>query len=65
MGFLDIFKQPQTPIVTTILPDMAKQEILQGRLPILKIDRIYLKQNEICHYIDKAIATGFDLYKYG
>lgn len=56
MGFLDLFNpQPKTPIVTTILPDIAKQEILRGRLPILKTNKIFLKNGEICHYIDKAI----------
>lgn len=55
MGLLDIFRQPKTPMVTTILPDVAKQEILSGRLPILRTDKIFLKQNEACHYIDKAI----------
>lgn len=55
MGFLDIFQSPKTPMVTTILPDAARQEILNGRLPILRTDKIFLKSNETCHYIDKAI----------
>lgn len=55
MGLLDIFKQPKTPIVQTILPDVAKQEILNGRLPILRTDKIFTKNGETCHYIDKAI----------
>lgn len=56
MGLLDLFNpQPQTPVVTTILPDIAKQEILKGRLPILKTKKIFLKNGEVCHYIDKAI----------
>ncbi len=55
MGFLDIFRSPKTPMVTTILPDAARQEILNGRLPILRTDKIFLKSNETCHYIDKAI----------
>lgn len=55
MGFLDIFRSPKTPTVTTILPDAARQEILNGRLPILKTDKVFLKSNESCHYIDKAI----------
>ena len=56
MGVLDLFNpQPKTPIVTTILPDIAKQEILRGRLPILKTNKIFLKNGEVCHYIDKAI----------
>ena len=55
MGLLDIFRQQKIPLITTILPDVAKQEILNGRLPILLTDKIFLKQNEVCHYIDKAI----------
>lgn len=55
MGFLDLFRQPQTPIVQSILPDVAKQEILRGRLPILNTNKIFLKNGEQCHYIDKAI----------
>lgn len=56
MGFLDLFRQqPTTPIVTSILPDIAKQEIMRGRLPILNTDKVFLKGGEVCHYIDKAI----------
>lgn len=55
MGLLDIFKSPKTPVVQTILPDVAKQEIMSGRLPILRTDKIFLKSGETCHYIDKAI----------
>lgn len=56
MGFLDLFSpQPTTPIVTSILPDVAKQEIMRGRLPILNTNKIFLKGGEQCHYIDKAI----------
>lgn len=56
MGLLDLFKkQPTTPIVTSILPDVAKQEIMYGRLPILNTNKIFLKAGEACHYIEKAI----------
>lgn len=56
MGFFDLFNpQPKTPMVTSILPDIAKQEIMQGRLPILNTNHIFLKSGEHCHYIDKAI----------
>lgn len=56
MGFFDLFKpQPTTPIVTTILPDVARQEIMRGRLPVLNTNKIFLKAGEQCHYIDKAI----------
>lgn len=56
MSFLDLFRQqPTMPIITSILPDIAKQEIMHGRLPILKTDKVFLKSGETCHYIDKAI----------
>lgn len=56
MGFLDLFNpQPKTSIVTTILSDITKQEILRGRLPILKTNKIFLKNGEVCHYIGKVI----------
>ena len=54
MGFLDIFK-PKAPMVQSILPQVAVDEILHGRLPILNTDKIFLKGGERCHYIDKAI----------
>lgn len=56
MGILDIFKEkPQAPMVQSILPDAAKQEIMKGRLPILNTNKIFLKDKEYCHYIEKAI----------
>ncbi len=54
MGLLDLFK-PKVPTVQSILPQPAVNEIMAGRLPILNTDRIFLKGNEKCHYIDKAI----------
>lgn len=56
MAIFDFFKQkPTTPTVSSILPDVAKQEILCGRLPVLNTNKIFLKSGEQCHYIDKAI----------
>lgn len=56
MGFLDLFKQqPSTPIVGSILPDAARQEIMCGRLPVLNTNKVFLKTGEQCHYIEKAI----------
>lgn len=55
MGLLDAFRQPKTPIVQTILPVAAQQEIMYGRLPILNTNKIFLKNGEKCHYVDKAI----------
>ena len=57
MGFLDLFKPHSSTSVTvsSILPDIARQEILKGRLPVLNTDKLFLKSGEQCHYIDKAI----------
>lgn len=56
MGLFDLFKpQPTTPTIVGILPAPAKQEILNGRLPILNTNKIFLKSGEQCHYIEKAI----------
>lgn len=56
MGILDFFQPKRiAPVITSILPDVAKQEIMNGRLPILKTDNIFLKSGEVCHFIDKAI----------
>lgn len=54
MGFFDFLK-PQTPSITSALPDAAKQQINSGRLPNLTSNRIFLKNGETCHYIDKSI----------
>jgi len=53
MGFLDLFWQK--PTIISIMPDVAKQEIMCSRLPILNTNKIFLKPGEQCHFIDKAI----------
>jgi hypothetical protein len=56
MGFLDLFRgRSATPAVGSILPDIAQQEIMRGRLPVLNTNKIFLQAGETCHYIDKAI----------
>lgn len=56
MGLMDFFfGNNNVPTVSTILPDLAKQEILSGRLPRLNTDNLFLKKGEYCCYIDKAI----------
>jgi hypothetical protein len=56
MGFLDLFRRrPSVPVIASILPDVAKQEIMRGRLPILNTNKVFLKPGETCHYIDKAV----------
>ncbi len=57
MGFLDALfgSKNQIPIVTSILPTAAKNEIEAGRLPILNTDKVFLKKGEKIHFIDKAV----------
>ena len=56
MGLFDLFN-PQTTALTvpSVLPDVAKQQILRGQLPILEPNNLFLKNGEICHYADRAI----------
>lgn len=56
MGFLDSFApQPTTPSVPSVLPDAARQQILNGQLPTLQPSTLFLKKGESCHYADRAI----------
>lgn len=56
MGLFDLmFEQKTVPMVNSILPDAAKQEILAGRLPRLNTDNLFTKKGEYCCYIEKAI----------
>lgn len=56
MGFLDLFNpQTTTPTVPSVLPDVAKNQILSGQLPNIQPDNLFLKKNEVCHYVDRAI----------
>lgn len=56
MGFLDLFSQQlTTPIVPSVLPEAAKQQILHGKLPTLELNNLFLKNGETCHYADHAI----------
>ena len=56
MGLLSVFSsQPKAPTIISILPDAAKKEIINGRLPILNTNTIFLKKDEHCHFVDKAI----------
>lgn len=51
------FNKQQMEIEDSILPTAARQEILANRLPQLNTNRIFLKNGEICSYIDKAILN--------
>lgn len=58
MGFLDLlFNTQQNCINESILPLVAKQEIMSARLPHLNTEKIFLKEGEFCAYIDKAILN--------
>jgi hypothetical protein len=61
MGFLSgLFnkpKTPTTPVLLSIMPDIASSEIKAGRLPQLNVDTIILSQGEYCHFVDKASLT--------
>lgn len=65
MGFLDwlIGNKNQIPIVTSILPVAAKQEIFAGRLPILNTDKVFLKKGEKIHFIDKSVCIEEKIVK--
>ena len=81
MGLMDAligYEKPSTdtPTVSTILPDEAKNEIINSRLPHLITDKVFLKKGEVCHYIDKSLmmkpvtkraynATGFGVAIFG
>lgn len=54
----------QYKIERSILPDVAKHEIEQGRLPIIRVSNIFLKAGESCHFVDKAILNVEKTKKY-
>ncbi len=47
----------QMEITDSILPVVAKNEIMASRLPQLNTHKIFLKKDETCSYIDKAILN--------
>lgn len=57
MGLFDALfgTNNQIPMVTSILPLAAKNEIMSGRLPVLNTNKLFLKKGEQIHYIDKAV----------
>lgn len=56
MGLFDILTMQQE-IKESILPDVAKQQLLMGVLPQFNTNSIFLKTNEKCVFIDKAILN--------
>jgi len=58
MGLLTGLLNPkQMQIQSSILPAVAKNEIMASRLPQLNTDKIFLRKGEVCSYIDKAILN--------
>ena len=57
MGLLNtLLGKTQVPSISvSILPEVARQAILQGKLPRLNTNNIFLKTGEYCCYIDKTI----------
>ena len=52
-----LFGKPKAtyPTVPSILPEIAKNEIQNGRLPHINVNELFTKRGEICHYADRAI----------
>lgn len=45
----------QTPKLSTVLNGAVIREIEDGRLPVIRTDKIQLNDQEQCHYVDQAI----------
>lgn len=45
----------RTPSVPSILPAIAVNEIMAGRLPQINVNTLFLKRGETCHYADNAL----------
>ncbi len=59
MGLLNgLFGTPQqNQISDSIMPIGARNEIMQGKLPAITANQIFLKSGETCYYLDKAILN--------
>lgn len=60
MGLLEwLFGKPKetAPTIPSILPDIAKNEIRNGRLPHINVNELFTRRGEICHYADHAILV--------
>lgn len=53
MGLFD--SKPTTPTVPSVLPPVARQQIMSGQLPVLQPNNLFLKSNEVLHFADRAI----------
>ena len=47
----------QENIHSSIYPSAARAEVMNGRLPHLNTDKLFLKQGEFCAYADKALLN--------
>ena len=53
MGLFD--SKPTTPTLPSVLPPVARQQIISGQLPVLQPNNLFLKSNEVLHFADRAI----------
>lgn len=58
------FENDPIPQLQTILPFAAMQKIQSGNLPVLQVDKLILKNGELCHFVDVgAIITDRKHYQ--
>jgi hypothetical protein len=60
MGFFDWLlgnQNNKTPVLVTQMPQAALNEIMNGRVAILKTQRLILKNGEDLHYLDPAVLV--------
>jgi len=55
MGIFDIFFEPQSPTIPSIMPKIAINELRTNRLPIIQSSNLLLNKNETCHFAERAI----------
>lgn len=56
MGLFDFANpKPTTPTVPSVLPPVARKQIMSGQLPVLQPNNLFLKEKEVLHFADRAI----------
>ncbi len=57
MGLKELLfgQQYKPPIVTSIMPEAAKNEIFAARLPVIDNATVFLQADEQCHYVESAV----------
>ena len=66
MGFFDwLFGQPKPdiPIIPSMMAQIHKDMIFQGRLPSISTNQIYLQKSEVCYYEDRCRLMSEKLVK--